>query len=311
MNIQQLEYIVAVDQFRHFGKAAKSCHVTQPTLSMMIQKLEEELDIKIFDRSKKPVMPTSIGITIIDKARKIIKETKGINQLVKLHKGSIEGVLHLGIIPTLAPYLLPLFLKPFLIKYPGIQLKIWEYTTGQLIELLKKGILDAGLMATPVEESQLVETPVFYEPFYVYSTHTFEKEYLLPKDIDTKELWLLEEAHCFRSQVIKLCTLRKQVDRQLQYEAGSIETLIRLVDTQDGVTIVPHLAVKHLLKTQKNRLKPFKPPAPAREISVVTHQDFSREKVVEILREMVIEAIPSELRQGDNIKTIEVELKKK
>lgn len=306
MNIQQLEYIVAVDQYRHFGKAAKACHVTQPTLSMMIQKLEEELDVKIFDRSKKPVIPTIIGQTIIDKARKVIKETKGINQLVKLHKGSLEGTLNLGIIPTLAPYLLPLFLKPLLDRYPGVELRIWEYTTDRLIDLIKKGILDAGLMATPLNEDQLSEFPIFYEPFLVYSTQTFEKEYIIPKDIDPKSLWLLEEAHCFRTQVINLCTLREKLDRRLQYEAGSIETLIRLVDTQQGITIIPKMATNNLSQSQQKQLKHFKPPAPAREISIVTHKDFSREKMVEILKEVIKETTPQHLQMKQEVYPISI-----
>ena len=259
MTLQQLEYILAVARHRHFARAAEACFVTQPTLSMMIQKLEQELGVQIFDRSRKPVALTPIGELILERAQKILKEAEGISELVRAYKGHIEGTINMGIIPTLAPYILPLFARPFLEKHPGVKLKVWEYTTGQIARHLRSGALDVGLMATPVHSPGIEEFPVFYEPFVVYTTNTYEKEFLLPKDIDPSQLWLLEEAHCFQSQVINLCELRQKSGQRLDYQAGSLETLIHLVDSQKGITILPQLATLTMPKGQRRRLKPFLP----------------------------------------------------
>ncbi|MEL6866259.1 MAG: LysR substrate-binding domain-containing protein [Bacteroidota bacterium] len=298
MNLQQLEYIVAVDEHRHFGKAAKSCQVTQPTLSMMIQKLEVELDTKIFDRSKKPVIPTEVGLLVIAQARKICKDLSNIHEIVNQQKETIQGSLNLGIIPTLAPYLLPLFIKRFIEKYPKIRLKISEHTTEVIMQYLKSGKLDVGLMATPLGDSSLKENPLFYEKFLIYTNNEYEKEFLLPEDIDPKQLWLLEEGHCFRTQIANLCELRKQVNLPLQYETGSIETLIKLVDHQYGITILPELAGHSLAQSRKYKLKSFKSPAPVRQISLVTHRDFVKRRLIIALQEEIMAGIPKHVQEN-------------
>lgn len=308
MTLQQLEYILAVARHRHFARAAEACFVTQPTLSMMIQKLEEELGVKIFDRSRKPVTVTPVGEMILERARKVMKESEGISELVKAYKGHIEGTINMGIIPTLAPYILPLFARPFLEKYPGVKLRIWEYTTQQIIQYLREGALDIGLMATPVNYPGIDEYPVFYEPFVVYTTNIYLKEYLLPRDIDPNQLWLLEEAHCFQSQVANLCELRQKNGRRLDYEAGSIETLIQLVDSQQGITILPQLATLSMPKSQRLRLKPFQPPAPAREISLVAYHGFARSRMLEAVKESIIGALPGNLKKGGELKRVDIDI---
>lgn len=295
MKLQHLEYIIAVDNYRHFARAAEACFVTQPTLSMMIQKLEIELGVKIFDRSKQPVIPTEMGELIIAQARVVLREKNKIGQIVNEQQRIVSGSLELGIIPTLAPYLVPLFITQFLRKYPLVRIRIQEVTTELLIDKLKKGQIDVGILVTPFNDAAIRETPLFYEAFMVYSSHTFEKAYLLPEDINPNELWLLEEGHCFRSQILNLCELKKQTNSHLQYEAGSIETLKQLVEKHQGVTILPELAIRTLSPGEKKRLTPFKSPVPTREVSLVTHRDFIKKNKIDALKEEILTSLPPEV----------------
>ena len=299
MNIQQLEYIIALSNHHHFVKAAKSCFVTQPTLSMMIQKLEEELEVKIFDRSKQPVVPTKEGEEIIQRAVKILAEIKELRDFAKELKGEISGELNLGIIPTLAPYLLPLFLKSFTGKYPHLKVFIKEMITDEIIDKLKKGEIDIGILATPLSDRRITEIPLFYEEFYAYASKKEKlprKKYLLPKEIDLNHLWLLEEGHCLRNQVLNLCELRKKDSENinLHYESGSIETLINIVDRHEGITIIPRLAVLNLKKDQLENVRQFSDPKPVREISLAVKSDFPRKMLLKHLREEIIKNIPAE-----------------
>jgi len=302
VNFQQLEYILAVEKYRHFAKAAEQCFVTQPTLSMMIQKLEEELGIKIFNRDVKPVEPTKEGQEIIARAKELLAKANLLKAYAAELKGENNGELHLGIIPTLAPYLLPLFLKSFTESYPYLKIFIKEMVTNDIIEKLKTGDLDVGLLATPLQEPQLTELPLFYEDFYAYVSGDNAippKKMLLPKEIDLNKLWLLEEGHCMRNQVINLCELKKQDKNSngLHYEAGSIETLINLVDKSNGITIIPHLATILLKPEQTKNLHEFADPKPAREISLVTIKDFPRKKLLENLKSSILAAIPALIQQ--------------
>lgn len=292
MNFQQLEYILAVEAHGSFSKAAESQFISQPALSMMVQKLEDELDVKIFDRSKQPIIPTDVGLPILEQARVILRELAKLHEITRQQRETVSGELSIGIIPTLAPYLLPLFLKPFLEKYPPVRLKIYEHTTETIVEKLKKGQLDTGLLVTPLPQAFLNEIPLFYESFYVYAHDEYAKNYLLPEDINPDELWLLEEGHCLRSQILNLCELRKKSNAQLEFEAGSIDTLIKMVDHQSGVTIVPELATLTLSKEQRKRLRPFAPPVPVREVSLVTHRDFVKKSLIEALRAEVLANLP-------------------
>lgn len=299
MNIQQLEYIIALSNHRHFVKAARSCFVTQPTLSMMIQKLEEELEVKIFDRSKQPVVPTKEGEEIIQRAVKILAEIKELRDFAKELKGEISGELNLGIIPTLAPYLLPLFLKSFTGKYPHLKVFIKEMITDEIIDKLKNGDIDIGILATPLSDGRITEIPLFYEEFYAYASKKEKlprKKYLLPKEIDLNHLWLLEEGHCLRNQVLNLCELRKKDSENinLHYESGSIETLINIVDRHEGVTIIPRLAVLNLKKDQLENVRQFSDPKPVREISLAVKSNFPRKTLLKHLKEEIIKNIPAD-----------------
>ena len=297
MNLQQLEYVVALDTHRHFAKAAGSSFVTQPTLSMMIGKLEEELGLRIFDRSCKPLAPTREGVEVIRRARQILAEVGHLKEYVSALSGEISGELRLGIIPTLAPYLLPLFLKSFTNAYPQLRLHIKEAVTDDIIALLRRGELDMGLVATPLGETGLAEYPIFQEEFFAYAAQSEglpQKKYVLPTHLDPAKLWLLQEGHCLRNQIFNLCELKDREDLTtgVRYEAGSIETLINLVDHHGGVTIVPQLAALHLKTQQKKNLREFSPPKPVREISLVTMQHFPRQLVLEKLRAEIAARVP-------------------
>ena len=301
MNLSQLEYILAVDKHRHFVKAADACFVTQATLSMMIRKLEEELEIKIFDRSRQPVMPTEQGQQVIAQAQVILRETQQLREITAAHKGKLTGEIRLGIIPTLAPYLLPLFLHGFLRKHPGIKMHISELTTDEIIRKLERNELDAGLLAVPLPNASLHCRTLFYEEFVVYASaeeKLMRKQFILAKDIDVSRLWLLEEGHCLRSQVVNLCELKAQEKEvhQLDFAAGSIETLKIIVDINKGITIIPALAVKNLSAKQQKNIRRFKSPPPVREIGLVTFRPFVKEKMMSALEKEILASVPEEMK---------------
>lgn len=295
MNLQQLEYIVAVDQQRHFARAAETCFVTQATLSMMIRKLEDELDVVIFDRSRQPVVPTEVGRKIIDQARVVLKEAALLRQVTTDASQQVSGVLRLGVIPTLAPYLLPHFLKSFLAKYPQVQVRITELNTAQIVEHLSQDKLDVGLMATPLPYEGLRAEHLFMERFFVFTSQKekdLKKKFVLPEELDVNRLWLLQEGHCMRSQMLNLCRLKKEgAGNNLEYEAGSIETLLQIVEMRNGLTIVPELATIHFDAARKAQLKEFKAPVPVREISLVTYRHFIKTRLLEALKDEIVAGV--------------------
>lgn len=311
MNLQQLEYIVAVDTTRHFERAADACFVTQATLSLMIKKLEQELGIVLFDRSKRPVVPTETGRAIIEQARVILKETQQLKALSKEAKSGTAGDLRIGVIPTVAPYLLPLFLTGFLKRYPAVRLKIVEQTTEHLLRLLSSDKIDVAIMATPLAEKGFAETHLFYEEFKVYvadENRSLKKKYLLAEDIDVNKLWLLEEGHCLRSQVLNLCEIQKRqaIIHHLDYETGSIESLLRITELNGGITIVPELATFHFDKGSKEKLRHFKPPVPVREISLVTYRHFVKKGLLQVLENEITAAVKPVLNKKGETDVIAV-----
>ena len=310
MTLVQLEYIVAVDTWRHFATAAAKCFITQPTLSMQLQKIEAELGVQIFDRSKVPVVPTAEGVEIIQQARVILKEVERLSEVTRERQGEIAGELRLGILPTIAPYLLPLFLKNFLEKYPGIRLTVTELTTEILVDRLKKNLLDAGLVVTPLNDPGMFEQPLFYEEFVVYvspAETVYKKRYVLAEDIDVRHLWLLEEGHCMRSQIMNLCELKSRVQEgnNFHYEAGSIETLKKLVEMQNGITILPKLALQDLSPQQLKMVRHFKAPAPVREVSLVTHRSLVKKRILGALQHEILLAVPQDMQQKGSRMVVE------
>lgn len=296
MNLQQFEYLVVLTRERHFVKAAEKCFVTQATLSMMIKKLEEELGVQLFDRSHQPISPTQEGLRIAEMASKILSDVKQLRDFALEVKGQIKGEVRLAIIPTLAPYLLPLFLKKFSAAFPLVKLIIREQITSDIISNTLDGSIDIGICATPLNNNAIKEYPLFYEMFYAYASQSEKlpgKKYLLPDDINASHLWLLEEGHCLRNQVINFCELKKSDSfiHSIHYEAGSIETLIQLVDRDNGITIIPQLAAENLSGAQRKKLREFANPKPVREVSMVTRANFQRTKLVDEMHKLIKQAL--------------------
>lgn len=299
MTIVQLEYAVAVDTYRSFVLAAEKCFVTQPTLSMQIQKLEEHLGVKLFDRSRQPVVPTEIGVEIIEQARKILQESYKIKEIIEERKGEIAGELKIGVIPTIAPYLLPRVIGGFIEKYPKVKLTVSELTTESIIHQLKVGLLDCGILATPLDEPTLNERPVFYENFVSYlskNSPTFKKKTLTPNDLDIDDLWLLNEGHCLRNQVLNICKHKQSNHHALDYNTGSIETLIKMVDLNNGITILPELSLQDFSVKQMDKVRYFKSPEPSREVSIVTHKNFIKKRVIDALEAEILNSVPKRMK---------------
>lgn len=304
ITLTQLEYIVAVDTYRHFGKAAESCFITQPTLSMQIKKLEEDLEIIIFDRSKQPLIPTDVGVRIIEQARIVLKQADEINNIVKDHKNLVSGLLRVGIIPTLAPYLLPVFIGRYKKKYPNIFIKVVEQTTENIIDLLNKDLIDVGILVTPVKEEKINEKPIFYEEMLIYANKEHklhrQKEITL-HDIATPEIWLLSDGHCFRDQVINLCSYLGTADSQLpfHFEAGSLETLMNIVDREGGITLIPELAKDSMSPERIQNVRSFTNIKPLREVSLVYSRHFAKHKLINLLWREIVDSIPEKMHSPD------------
>ncbi len=299
MTLLQLEYVLAVDTHRHFVRAAESCAITQPSLSMQLQKLEEELGVQIFDRRRQPVVPTKIGKQIIAQARTVVREARKIGELVTSEMQVLAGELRLGIIPTLAPYLLPRFAPDFLAEHPEVQLTVRELLTSQITEYLRHDALDVGLVALPLEENDLHEIPLFSEPFLAYLSPGHPLG-VLPalrsEQLAQERLWLLSEGHCFREQALRVCQQqRDQTPTTFHYESGSLESLKRMVDQQSGLTLLPQLATDHLSEAERARIRPIENPTPARQIGMVVHQSFLKKRLIERLHQTIRHALPASL----------------
>lgn len=309
MTLTQLEYLVAVDTHRHFAEAADACCVTQPTLSMQIQKLEEELGLKIFDRTKQPVIPTELGSRVIAQARTALREAQRIPELIRDQQHTTMGEIRIGIIPTLAPFLLPSLFKNIRERYPQVQLVVKESITEDIIRELKSDRLDCGLVVTPLNDHSIKEEVLFYEELFVYVSKRnalYDKKYVLAADLDPDELWLLEEGHCFRSQVLNLCELRQATALSIRYETGNIETLKRMVDRSEGITILPELAVREFGAAQRKRVKQLRDPRPAREVSLVTHRDHLKTRLIDLLKREITQIVPPAMRQLHSKKIVEI-----
>ncbi|WP_203294278.1 LysR family transcriptional regulator [Luteirhabdus pelagi] len=291
MTITQLKYVLAVAEFQNFTKAAKRSFVTQPTLSMQIQKLEDELDIKIFDRAKKPIELTSVGKKIVQQARSIVNEANRMQDVVDQEKGFIGGEFKLGIIPTIMPTLLPMFLKTFSNRYPKVQLKIEELTTEEIIEKLQENHLDAAIAATPLGHEKLKERALYYEPFvgYIPPSHRLsEKKKISSADLDIDDILLLEDGHCFRDGVINLCkTAKLSGTDTFQLESGSFETLVKLSNEGLGMTLLPYLHTMDLSEEYKKNLRYFEEPSPAREVSLLYHDSELKKQIVTALHDVI------------------------
>lgn len=295
MTFQQLEYIVALNKYRHFVTASKKCGISQPTLSLMIKKLEEELDLEIFDRSKHPIAPTRMGAKLIAQAEITLKEKSKINELVIEETNTLSGKLVLGIIPTISPYLLPEFISKFKHNFPNVNLVISEQHTSSLIQSLQDESIDMFIAATPLNQDSFFEIPLYYEKFLAYfSEKTPSANMVLSADNMPKDnLWVLEEGHCLRDQTFNFCK-DKIVYNQI-FEAGSIDTLIRIVDKNGGYSVIPELHLDFLNPNQKNNICEITSPPAVREVSVVIKKHFIRQALINAVADTVKAIIPEDM----------------
>jgi LysR family hydrogen peroxide-inducible transcriptional activator len=291
MTITQLKYVLAVAEHKNFTLASQKCFVTQPTLSMQIQKLEDELDIIIFNRKKKPLQLTSIGEKVIQQAKIIVNESQRINDIVNQQKGFIGGEFRLGIIPTVMPTLLPLFLKTFISKYKKVNLILEELTTEEIIKKLNDGHIDAAIAATPLENTNINENVLYYEPFigFVSDKHRLhEKKKLAIDDLDVNDILLLEDGHCFKDNILNLCnSLKTEKNDHFQLQSGSFNTLIQLSKEGLGMTLIPYLQTLDLSDDNKTYLREFEKPVPAREVSLIFHKSQLKIQLIDALKSTI------------------------
>jgi len=299
MTLQQLKYVVALDSYRSFSVAAEHCLVSQPTLTMQLKKLENEMGFSIFNRKKSPLRPTQMGALIVEKARQVLREVEQMQALVRGEQESVEGGVRLGVIPTVGPYLLPLFVGDFIEHNPKTRLLVEEMKSSEIISKLRDGKIDVGLLVTPLDEADLREVPLYYEPFHLFVSPGHPLSLLdevSPDDVEQADgLWVLNQGHCFRNQVLNICHRPSSANLgRLQYESGSIETLKRLIRTNFGYTLVPELS----LDAELDNVRPFAEPQPVREVSLVVHNSFVKERLIEELRREILEAIPDKIRKN-------------
>ena len=297
MNFQQLEYIIGVDTYKHFGQASESCHVTQATLSAMIKKLEEELGVVIFDRSKHPIVTTEQGKKVIKKAKGILLAKKDILDFGKIEIEELEGNLTIGIIPTVANTLLAMILPELIKQHPKLNLSIIEITTDRIKEQLFSENIDLGILATPLEDESLEENILYYEPMMVYGIKERHKKYVTPEEVYGKKVWMLEEGNCFRAQSSTICKVKESSSKpfNLDFEASSFDTLINLTDSFGGYTLIPELYYKRLPKDKQGITRSFEVPIPVREISVVYYRPFAKKQSIELLSKFIKQLVAPQL----------------
>ncbi|MEC5157398.1 LysR substrate-binding domain-containing protein [Chryseobacterium sp. MP_3.2] len=305
MNIQQLEYLIAVDKYKHFGKAAMSCFITQPTLSAMIQKFEDELDVKIFDRTTHPIRTTDIGIQIIEEATKVIDAINELKGKANLLNNVLAGRLNLGIIPTVSNFILPVQIFEFLKNNTKIELNVKEMTTENIIKSLKSGELDAGIIATPFDgANDFYHDFLFNEELMLYSSDQESKKdsFVVPEEINSDKVWLLEEGNCLRSQFENICHLKENSlkPKNLEFLASNINTLITMVDKVGGITILPELAIPQLSEQQKGKIARFRKPFPYREITLIYYKPTYKQKILDEMTSSIKKSLADTLNYNRN-----------
>ena len=299
MTLQQLEYILAVARYGHFGRAAEACNVTQPTLSAMIGKLEEEIGAKLFDRNRQPICPTPVGERVVYQAREVLEQADSIKDIVLEEKQSLGGIFRVGILPTIAPYLLPRFFPQMMKKYPTLDIRVREMKTYQIKEALLQGDIDAGILATIEGLEEYEQTTLFYEKYIGYVSREddlFKKEVIRTADVaSSRELWLLDEGHCFRDQMVRFCQMKSSQTSQLAYNLGSMETFMRMVESGMGITFIPELAEMQLSEPQKELVRPFAIPIPTRELILITNKNFIRQTLLDTVVKEIQASVPKNM----------------
>ena len=315
ITLTQLEYIVAIDEYRHFDSAAEKCFVSQPSLSMQIIKLEDELGVIIFDRSRQPVVPTDLGAKLIEQARMTLSATQRIKEIIQEEQQEVEGTLKIGIIPTLAPYLLPVFIGPYIRKYPAVKVEVEELVSEEIIRRLKRDILDVGLFVTPYHDEKIVERPVFYEEMLVYAhpdCELLKKKEVGHEDIVRSDIWMLGNGHCFRNQVVNLCEMSASQHKNLpfEFESNSLETLMRIVDVEGGFTLIPELALQYMSPEKKKQVRSIANTKPLREVSVIYSRHFTKQRLITLLCDEIKSVVPAHMLKRDRGMIVEWKVEK-
>lgn len=298
MTLQQLKYIIAIDRHRNFAKAAEACNISQPTLSSMLQKLEEELGIRLFERNNKSVSPTSAGETILSQARRTLAEAERIPQMIQEAKGNVSGPLTLSVGPTIAPYILPQFICMYVETYPNVELSIREMKADGMLEALLRGELDAGMALSGNASTGILEIPLYTEPFWVYLSEKCWRRLPVfrPENLENEQMWIMKEAQCLRESAFSFCRARAK-GRHI-YEAGSIETLLRVVDLCGGYTIVPEMHLPMLSEEQRNRVQRIEGEHHScRRVSLYIREDYIREKMLETITTTLLRFVPKEMME--------------
>ncbi|MFN8278377.1 MAG: LysR substrate-binding domain-containing protein [Chitinophagales bacterium] len=294
MNLQQFEYVLAVAEYRHFETAAEKCFVSQSTLSTMIARFEDEVGLHIFDRKRKPVDITQEGIQLIEQLKVLRREIAQLNDLVMGLKGELSGPLHLAVIPTIAPFLLPLFLQEFGASFPKLEIVVREETTEEITKKLKSRELDIGIVSTPLLDADLLETPLYHEPFVLYDPNQINQKKVLAKALKTERLCLMEEGHCMRTQVVSLCRHTRNTQKNLlnfEYQAGSIDGLVRFVKANRLTTLLPYLATLDFRAVDHRHLAAFSAPVPYRSVGLVVHRHFAKKSILNKLQQQIIHKV--------------------
>lgn len=294
MTIVQLEYLLAVANFGSFSVAAEHCFVTQPSLSMQIKSLEDELGVMLLDRSKKPVIPTEAGEAVLAQARETLREYNSIKEVVARIKGEMSGRIRLGVIPTIAPYMLHKFIPDFVQRYPKVELEIREMKTEYIIDALNRDRIDAALVAGGTCGDGILEYDLFDDRFFAYvspDSPLYNKSNIRIEDIDIRDLILLSSGNCMRDQVLELCQARKGVPAHYSFESGSLDTLMRIVDCTSCMTVIPEMAVEYVPKERRSQVKNLLKGASSRKISLAIRRTYVKKSIVDALKETILECV--------------------
>ncbi len=306
MTLTQLEYLLAVEKYGSFTEAANKCFVTQPTLSMQIQKLEEELGVIIFRREKQPIVPTEIGKKIIQQAKQILKEKERLHVILQVERGEFAGTLRIAVIPTISSYLIPMFLSNFTKKYPNVELVIDEVTTDEVISGLEKNNFDLGIIALRSNNGNLLTETLYYEPFVAFlppDHKLIKKDKINIEDLNVNDFLLLKEGHCLREQILSVCKSNKydwiEKSNKVVFESGNLDTIIKLVEQKFGMTLLPYLTLQYIKEKKKlNLIRKFNNPVPKREVGFIYTDTFVKTHLLKALKEEILKVIPDELKEN-------------
>lgn len=313
MTISQFKYVITIAKHRSFSKASELLGITQPALTLQVRKLEEEIGFSIFNRTTKPLSVTREGEIIVEKATQILSQVDQLYDIAGELEGEINGVLQIGIIPTIAPYITPLFIDDLIKNYPKLTLSIKELITEDIITSIKNGSIDAGIIATPVQAKGVKFKKLFYEKFYLFVSEKnslYQKDAIRIDELELNNLWYLNEGNCFQNQVNALCKISsKIVEKQnLKYQSNSIESLRYIVEQRGGMTFIPELATLTVTPDEEDMIKSIEGLQPVREISLVTAKFVAKQKLIDAFLEVLMYNVPAKMKSMQSNMILDTEI---